>query len=158
MAEGWFYSFHMDFQKSNPATEDIGKEDFLLPCDARAGKKNEPWGQESAVGSFEIRALQPGWCEQRRWGGGWSRRRKEARSQRRNTGSNSPVQADRGPRDTPSLAWGHQKVGVEGRARGSTREAEGHARYDDVWYGEPSSAGEGAGKPSILGRGVTSSR
>jgi len=24
-------------------------------------------------------------------------------------------------RDTPSLAWGHQKVGVEGRARGSTR-------------------------------------
>jgi len=145
MAEGWFYSFHMDFQKSNPATEDIGREDFLLPCDARAGKKKRA-------------LLQPGWCEQRRWGGGWSRRRKEARSQRRNTGSNSPVQADRGPRDTPSLAWGHQKVGVEGRARGSTREAEGHARYDDVWYGEPSSAGEGAGKPSILGRGVTSSR
>jgi hypothetical protein len=145
MAEGWFYSFHMDFQKSNPATEDIGKEDFLLPCDARAGKKNEPYFSRDGVSRDA-------------GGGGWSRRRKEARSQRRNTGSNSPVQADRGPRDTPSLAWGHQKVGVEGRARGSTREAEGHARYDDVWYGEPSSAGEGAGKPSILGRGVTSSR
>jgi hypothetical protein len=49
MAEGWFYSFHMDFQKSNPATEDIGKEDFLLPCDARAGKKNEPYFSRDGV-------------------------------------------------------------------------------------------------------------
>jgi len=49
MAEGWFHSFHMDFQKSNPATEDIGKEDFLLPCDARAGKKNEPYFSRDGV-------------------------------------------------------------------------------------------------------------
>jgi hypothetical protein len=105
MAEGWFYSFHMDFQKSNPATEDIGKEDFLLPCDARAGKKKRA-------------LLQPGWCEQRRWGGDGAGEEKRLGRKEGTRGVTAPSRRTVAPETPRHLRGGIKKLELRGALEG----------------------------------------